>query len=737
MVVFGAFVVAPAAHASAATSTATTGARPSTCGQGSWVAGTTDICDGELVYRDYVYDDFGARPSLGVPVPTVISGLQFQSLPSFDAYGGYPHAGGQSSHDQTDLVALRLTVDGGTVHVSAELNTMVSPDVAKVVLAVDTDANAATDGGAIPGVLANPSPATPLHATGWDAHYELTGGDVDTNVLTGTFPLPAAPTWRLWAVVATTSGTAMNVAFRGIDEHGFWWEDAQADALAAGDITNFAATITTSDLTGHVTRHQDVAPGAVRERVYVSATPIGEGVSDSGVPGPGYAPGSPGEAVSQAFTFLGKYQPYGFWEPTGPEPHGVELALHGLAENHSARFTFPGIPATHFGEVMGNERNRIIASPLGRGWKGWYSSYSERDVMDVLADVEANYAVDTTKVVMSGYSMGGYGAMRIAALHPDLFAGIVNWVGYTGDFFNGTPLAGLFFNAGSNVGADVNAVDVLGSLRHVPMVALYSGADELVTVTGALAVEQRLSALHVPSIFYLHPVAEHLTYALLDNWQKESNASASFALVQNPSHVTYRTDRRLYEPQLGLVPDHAYWVSDIVPAADGYADVDAVSLGCGDDEPITTDVPSTGTDPVPWVANEVKVVGTNHRAAADRIELHLSNISSLTIDSARACLTPGADVDVVSNVPVTVRFTDGRVVTAAASAATTSPSSPTPSPSMSPSVSASGNGRQLARTGGTTSALVPLLLALAVAVWLSVGGGRGRRRAHRRTTTGA
>src|SRR5262249_36727805 len=34
---------------------------PAGCGSGSWIAGTVELCAGELVYRDYVYDDYGAQ----------------------------------------------------------------------------------------------------------------------------------------------------------------------------------------------------------------------------------------------------------------------------------------------------------------------------------------------------------------------------------------------------------------------------------------------------------------------------------------------------------------------------------------------------------------------------------------------------------------------------------------------------------------------------------------------------
>jgi hypothetical protein len=669
---------------------------PTTCGNGSWVAGTVDLCAGELVYRDYVYDDFGARPKPPLPIPTVPA-IDFQSLPKNDAYGGLPPAGEQRDEDQTDLIALRVTADGTIVHVQAELNTMTAPDHATLAIAIDRDHNAATDSGAWPGFVANTLGSVPLHATGWDELHAFTTGDPDSNMIDGSFPQPPGAEWRLWAVIAKPDGTVMNVAFRGVDEHGFWWEDAQADALQQGDITAMAADVTVADLTSAVTRQQVVPPGAVRQRVYISATPLGEGISDKGVPGPGFDPRSPIASVSQAFTMLGKYQPYGFYEPAGAAPHGLELALHGLEENHAARLTLPG---THgnFVKRLGDDRDRVIATPLGRGWKGWYSSYSERDVLDVLADVEANYPIDTDRVIMSGYSMGGYGAMQLAALHPDLFAGVINWVGWTGDFFNGTLLAGAFFNTGSNGGANLNAIDLLGSLRHVPIVSLYSGADELVPVASALGARQRLADLGVPSIFYLHPAAEHLTYAVLDDWTKESNDSANDVLVHDPAHITYRTDRTVFYPDLGLVPDHAYWVSDIVPAADGYADVDARSLGCGADEPVMGTTSGTGTDPVPWVSQTVAPVGTTHLAPANTLELTVHNVASLHIDLARACLTPDAAVQITADQPVTVSLSDGRTV------------------SFTP--------EELPRTGGTAADWAPMLLALALVVRLV-----GRRRA--------
>jgi hypothetical protein len=130
-----------------------------------------------------------------------------------------------------------------------------------------------------------------------------------------------------------------------------------------------------------------------------------------------------------------------------------------------------------------------------------------------------------------------------------------------------------------------------------------------------------------------------------------------------------------------------------------------VSLGCnGVDEPITSDVPGAGPDPVPWESNEVHVTGFDHRAAANRLELTLTNVSSLHVDLGRACLTDAVDVHVTTDQPATITFSNGE------------------SRTFEPET--------LARTGGALPDVVPALLGLAIGLRLVVGrrgrgGGRG------------
>ncbi|MGH3520861.1 MAG: hypothetical protein ACRDQ7_26500 [Haloechinothrix sp.] len=676
---------APVPVSAAAAEGSTTRTPP--CGQGSWVAGTVDLCAGELVYRDYVYDDHGAASTSDIPQEG--EGLYAAIRPYHDGWGNTSPAGAadylgltpESRDNTADLVALRMRVTRTQLTVTAELNTLTNPSTAQVLLGIDTDNNALTRSGLtwLDGVLASPFSRQPLTNTGLDRFVQLTHGNPDSNLLTATVPRPPGATWRLQAVVTRTlpisaAPVVMNVAFRGLDERGGWWDNAQAAALARGDITAFAHTVSVADLDRNVTRRAVVPAGKLRQRVYFSEhnPGPGEGISHTGVAGPGTWAKDSLLHPSQGFTHIGKYQPYGFYLPTDPGPHELQLLLHGMGENHSTQMWDPasGTNPPPIAAAFGRDSNRIFASPLGRGPRGFYSSYSERDVLDVLADVKAIYRVDDDKVFLSGTSMGGYGAMRIGALHPDEFAAVVQWVGYTGDAANTSADSTIDRPVDIAFAAVGNAVELLGNLRHVPMAAWYAGADELVPATQAIAVRDRLAELNLPSAWWLHPTANHSSPATINDWAKESGWSAGRTKVEDPAHVTYRTDKRFFAPEAGVVPDGAYWISGIMPAGPGYADVDAISHGCGAEEARTTLTTDTGDKPVLWTGQFINASGTTKSPTAARLDLTLANITALTVDTGNpnaptgtkgACLGRAAfEYHVTTDRPVTVTFTDGR-----------------------------------------------------------------------------
>jgi pimeloyl-ACP methyl ester carboxylesterase len=617
------------------------------CHANSWVAGTTELCEGRLIYRDYVYDDYGA--DTGAP-----------SFPPIQAGNLSPSAGDvrypEGAENTADLVRLELRLDGDQVRVEFELNTLYKADQTIAALAIDTDGDPTTGGGTWPGLG--------IRSAGWDEIHEFRQGDPVKNIISGSFPKPPGTTWRLWAVTAQADGTVMNVAFRGPDEgaaakgvggaQGDFWEDHQAAALGKGDITEFSTSVDVADLEHGVTRAAEVGPG-LHQRVYTSqyTLPPGEGVSLHGIPG---RHGDTGYPCEQGFHYLGKYQPYGIYVPTKDGPHGVQLVLHGCSANHASLINQPGMQH-RFGEDL----NRILLVPLGRGPVGFYSDISERDVLDALGDTLGHYDVDFDEIFSGGYSMGGYGTLRFAALYPQLFAGATNWVGFTGDVFN-TPLPNNPIAGQSPDGAVGNVIDFIGNLRNIPIVNLYSGEDELVHLTTALALQSAFLASDVVHDFYLHPIGEHLTYAILDDWQKEAKFNEGLRL-KTPSHVTFRTDPSLDYPQYKITHDRAYWVSGIVGRDAGYVDVDVLSRGCGLPDPVFETGNDAGSGPAPllWLRQFRRVVGETAVSAANRIEAVLGNVASFRIEDEPACLTTAPIAyRVATDGPVRIDFSDGR-----------------------------------------------------------------------------
>lgn len=650
----------------------------SACGKSSWVAGITELCAGHLVYRDYLYDDYGADAGLVSLDPVVANlttragGFETQPAPLSPTAGDIRYPAG--AENTADLVSLDLSLDGEELVVVFELNTLYEATQTLAALALDTDNNAATGGGEWPGLG--------ISSSGWDEIHVFASGNPDNNLISGRIPRPEGRAWRVQAVLAQANGQVMNVAFRGPDEQarataaftdgtaqfdpdkGNYWEDRQAAALASGDISEFGAVVTVADMQEGITRPAVVGPG-LHQRVYTSSytLPAGEGVSLNGVPG---RHGDSGIPCEQLFHYLGKYQPYAVYIPDAPGPYGLQLVLHGCGANFASK-----INQSNFQQRFGAEQNRILVSPNGRGPTGFFSDISERDALDALNDSLENYPIDQARVFASGYSMGGYGALRFGALYPELFAGVINWVGHTGNLFNaplpGNPLPDVLVAPGEEgpsgaAGAIGNVLDFLGNLRHVPSVHLYSGADYLVPVTSALAMLTRLGEVGVPHDFYLHPVAEHLSYILLDDWRKEAAYSAGRTRVQSPARVSFRSDASLAYPEYDIRHDRAYWISEIVARDEGYADVDLTSLGCGLPQPAYVSGNNAGTEPVPWVSQGRHAGEPLPVAAENRLSGMLANVSSLRIDAGESCLFPGTAYSISSDGPATLWFSDDRVL---------------------------------------------------------------------------
>jgi predicted peptidase len=140
--------------------------------------------------------------------------------------------------------------------------------------------------------------------------------------------------------------------------------------------------------------------------------------------------------------------PYSLFVPSSYDV-GTEwpliLALHRAGQSHDSWLV------DYAGMIDLAERDGyIVASPLGYHTRGYYGSFgpglaeeslrssgqlidelpqnlgelSEKDVMNVFEIVQREFSVDDDRIYLLGHSMGGVGALHLAATYPGIWAGI-------------------------------------------------------------------------------------------------------------------------------------------------------------------------------------------------------------------------------------------------------------------------------------------------------------------------
>jgi len=146
------------------------------------------------------------------------------------------------------------------------------------------------------------------------------------------------------------------------------------------------------------------------------------------------------------------------WNPENKYP--LYIQLHGLwsvASNSIEYMTYPFLT-----DACGSNsfEDGYLLSPWGRG-NLWYEGISETDIWECIAALEDIVSIDPTRKYLSGHSMGGYGAWRIASRSPDTWAAIGIHAGalwYNGSMLVNTTVANAlknvptFFVCGTNDG---------------------------------------------------------------------------------------------------------------------------------------------------------------------------------------------------------------------------------------------------------------------------------------------
>ncbi|RZU31402.1 hypothetical protein BKA19_1061 [Blastococcus saxobsidens] len=647
------------------------------------VSGHEAYVGGEYVYQDHLYDDYGADTD----------GQGGSSLSERAGDITYPTDAGRYGGNAADLVEFRIAPERDRVSYRFTLNTLLQADSTILTVAFDTDRDAVTGTATLPRDPGAPFPGTDEVLTVWGSGAEHSSfasdgtlratravevrTDLEANQLTVTVPRDVSDpsgTWRAtlatglhdratggWlrpqpAATADTPGGAgpLAPAPNGIFNLGFRFDEpvtgantppdtAQAPALTRDEPTRHARDIDFAALAARRDRTTVPATGTTI-RIFPSRLQLGEGRDlDGGFP-----------------QYHGQLQPYSLYVPSGyrpGQPAGFTLALHSLGQQHWQYNGSTGI------QQIGEARQDIVATSLSRGPDGWYQHEAEYDVFEMWNDVARHFSLDRDRTAISGYSMGGYATYRLGTLYPDLFGRAFTAVGPPGDGIWVPPAA------------PTGGVETLSNLwlenaRNLPYLNVAAGADELVPIVGPRAQNLGAPEVGVGGFeqlgyryrFVVVPAAEHFTLAVRGyDIPIATQFLGESRVDRNPHHVSFGYVPAADDAALGLVHDHAYWVSGVRPGSTApgagtggslpaKALVDAFSHGFGRGDAPST--PGTGAGVVggalPYTEVNRSWGPEPERPVANRLDLRLTNVGSASIDLARARLDPERELTVVT-----------------------------------------------------------------------------------------
>jgi hypothetical protein len=438
---------------------------------------------------------------------------------------------------------------------------------------------------------------------------------------------------------------------QGVAQNPAWWRDsAQAQALAAGDISGFFTNVDFAKLNAGVTDNmydesEGVPTWGAMDRILSSHTETEQGRDFS--TSCSSETSCPGELRSQL-------QPYAIYVPRQRAPHrgyGLTLLLHSLTANYNQ---FLG--TNNQSQFANRSIPSIVITPEQRGPDGWCYDEAAADVFEAWADVASRWHLDPGYTDISGYSMGGYCTYKLGEQFPDLFAA-------------GQPVVGPQDLVGTDADSDPgNIIPQVGSLRNMPFKIWNGTADELVCYCNAVRIADQFDSLGYRYEFDGFTPAEHLTLAFNDQYAPAAAFLGAKRVHYNPPHVTYTYNPSMDFPQDGTEAGHAYWVSGVqvrdLTANSGRGTIDVVSLGFGRGDPTPSATHygagalTGGRLPAIAYTKQQRTWGAPPPApTANALNITATNVSAVTIDASRARVTCSAKLNVTSDGPVAVTLT--------------------------------------------------------------------------------
>ncbi len=644
---------------------------PRTCGTGRSAAGA-------VFWTDFIYDDHGAD---GVRVS--LSGGRV-----VPPKGTYVYPGGPAAGNGADIFRVAVGLADEATWWRIDWNTLNDPSVPIAMFTFDTGRGRAAgdqwpagagvrSAGIDMALLVSCRGARLIDlATGTTTAVEHA---VDRQSRSFLARVPRAlieptGTWtvRLAAGLANETGDAFaavptelgaekgqpnvyNVAFRSCAQesahHNFWSDRAQAAALADGDVSQFSLSVPWDQLAAGKWTEEPVVTGT-STRWYVSSVELGQGVADT-------------DLLATKPHFLGRVQPYSVCVPTSYKPGRtlpLTLMLHSIAMGQNQ---FAAVEPDLLDQIC-DGRDSVVASPLGRGPACWFFDEGELDVWEVWARVTDQFGTDPNRTVISGYSMGGYAAYRLALTYPSVFAQAV--------VLAGPPACGVRLLPGIDVPADVDPDShcvhegetwpLLRNARWLPLVIAHGLIDEFVPFPSVAQQVFKLDRLGYRYHFTVYPVEDHVALALQGSFDDAVSRMGTGERTADPGHITFSWYPQLARPDIGVGPQRVWWISELRASPEvasrrgAVATVDARSYAKRDEIDRTARRYGLVLNfrPTPGLYAEQTWQRMRRREARPHLSLRLDGVAAVTADLDRAGLAsfPDATIEVVTDGPAEI-----------------------------------------------------------------------------------
>jgi predicted esterase len=651
-------------------------------GRPSFMSGQTNISRGELIYTDWLYDDFGADIDGLAANPTAWAYIFYPTVGDYR----YPTDERRFGYNAADIRELRIAADRKRLHVLLSMETMTVPDAAAAMLAIDTDGDGATGAGSWPDGVGIDTAGADRFVTLWgtggsvrDAEGRRLGrprqavntkhNAIEASVarrLLGRIS-PRARVWLVTGLADADRGrfkpvpggsptqdepggggadatAVFNVAFRPDEPHtldAYWGDGEQARALARRDVDPFAQPLRLRPLRRRESVPFKLTPG-YHNAVYRSRHELGEGIY--------LERDNSGDAVVLGNTkpqFKSRWQPYGVFVPESYAPGGpLTVVAHASLESHNMWGTSnPGML-----RQVGEERRSVLITPLGRGHINFYMTAGLADAIEAVEHAQRLFKTDPLRTSITGYSMGGYLAFRLGLLMPDRFA--------RASAYNPPPAYAIWPYPADPIAGDKPYIEpgittkIAANGLNLPYEIVAGVNDEEVPISGVRHQVDTFDSLGNPYRYYEHPAADHLRRRQADEWGHTRDWLGDDRIDPNPARVRYARYLIIDLPDFGLRFDGAYWMDGLTvrsaddPAKAGpdeHALADVTTYGLG--KPLPETVGETFLFPGPPLPATVR-----GRASVDgaplprrnRFEAELTNVGRVTLAVARMGLDPGA-----------------------------------------------------------------------------------------------